>query len=80
MSWNLPSEIWEAIFDFATEDEGIYNTHFPNAMDKSEWFPRFEGGWVPRGPQEVTNSLQRKGYATKKASCALTRSLYRKYV
>jgi hypothetical protein len=69
MALELPSEIWEAIFDLATEDERIYKTQLPNAMDRSEWFPRFEGGWIPRGPQEVVNSLQRKGYATKKVSC-----------
>jgi hypothetical protein len=71
MASALPTELWEAIFDYAAEDSRIYGHCFPESMDHSEWFPRLDGGWLPRGPQEVINSLQRKGYATKKASACV---------
>lgn len=53
----LPDEIWEAIFELATEDERIYATRFPHAMERTEWFPHVEGYWVPRGPSEVIKHL-----------------------
>jgi hypothetical protein len=75
MSFSLPAELWETIFNFATEDERIYRTRFPTAMDTSEWFPsmqfiegEFEEIWIIRGPGEIANSAQRRGYLTKKVS------------
>jgi hypothetical protein len=76
----LPDEIWEVIFELATEDERIYTTRFPLAMERTEWFPHVEGYWVPRGPSEVINQLQRKGYATKKASMCVVNGSPLKYV
>jgi hypothetical protein len=65
----LPSELWTDIFDLATtEDDILFSHDLPNSMDKSEWFQTLYGHWILRSPQELTNSLQRKGYLTKKAS------------
>lgn len=64
----LPSELWQSIFELTTDDEAILRHEFPMAMACSEWFRQIYGPWILRSPQEVLNSLQRKGYATKKAS------------
>ena len=65
---DLPSEIWTQIFDLAADEDLIFQYGLPTSMAESAWFKSVVGEWALRTPQEALNLIQRRSYATKKAS------------
>ena len=66
---DLPSEIWTQIFDLAADEDLIFQYGLPTSMAESAWFKSVIEEWALRTPQEALNLIQRRSYATKKASC-----------
>lgn len=65
---DLPSEIWTQIFDLAADEDLIFRYGLPTSMAESAWFKSVIEEWALRTPQEALNLIQRRSYATKKAS------------
>jgi hypothetical protein len=65
---DLPSEIWTQIFDLAADEDLIFQYGLPTSMAESAWFKSVIEEWALRTPQEALNLIQRRSYATKKAS------------
>ncbi|TRM59551.1 hypothetical protein BD626DRAFT_572510 [Schizophyllum amplum] len=63
----LPSEIWNRIFDLASDEDVIFQYGLPTVMAESAWFKNAFGEWTLRSPQEAINLVQRRSYSTKKA-------------
>ena len=62
----LPSEIWNQIFDLASDEDVIFQYGLPTVMAESAWFKNPFGEWTLRSPQEAINLVQRRAYFTKK--------------
>ncbi|KAI4518339.1 hypothetical protein K525DRAFT_208782 [Schizophyllum commune Loenen D] len=63
----LPSEIWNQIFDLASDEDVIFQYGLPTVMAESAWFKNPFGEWTLRSPQEAINLVQRRAYFTKKS-------------
>ena len=64
---DLPSELWNSIFDLAADENVIFDHSLPTIMAQSTWFKSvLVNKWELRDPTETLNSIQRRSYSTKK--------------
>ena len=68
MADRLPPELWSNIFDLAADEDVIFYPGLPTSMTQSTWSRAVFGEWKVRTPQDTANIIQRRSYATKKAS------------
>jgi hypothetical protein len=61
---DLPSELWNAIFDIAADEDVIFDYSLPTVMAESTWFN--SENWQLRTPQGSLHFVQRRSNATKK--------------
>ena len=68
MAVDLPPEVWLQIFDYASEDDALFDHALPTSLAESSWFRTVfnDGQWMLKSPNEGINGLQRRSYATKK--------------
>ncbi|KAL6310026.1 hypothetical protein BKA93DRAFT_757182 [Sparassis latifolia] len=74
MAFQLPNELWLAIFNFAVEDETLFEHSLLTSMAESAWFKMIYGDWSLRAPQETSNLMQRRSYTTKTAIVSTCRT------
>ncbi|KAH9950458.1 hypothetical protein B0H21DRAFT_706340 [Amylocystis lapponica] len=78
MSLALPAELWIHIFNYAVEDEPLFQHVLPTSLAESTWFKMVYGDWALRAPNESQNLAQRRSYSIKKAimaTCKMWRRL-----
>ena len=68
MAVDLPAEVWLLIFDYASEDDALFDHALPTSLAESSWFRTVfdDGKWMLKSPSESINTVQRRSYATKK--------------
>lgn len=63
---DLPAELWNSIFNLASDEGAIFDHSLPTVMAESIWFLSLFKEWQLRTPQESLNLIQRRSYSTKK--------------
>ena len=77
---SIPPEIWKRIFSLAVNDGILFQPGIPTALTESAWWKNYRGcsdplyKWKLTSPEQATDILQRRSYATKKVflSCFIS--------
>ncbi|KAF8885315.1 hypothetical protein BD779DRAFT_1646693 [Infundibulicybe gibba] len=70
----LPAEIWTQIFDYAADEDILFQPVLPTSMAESAWFRHFTGNWELRTPHAALAILHTRIRATKFAIITTCRS------
>ena len=70
----LPGEIWTQIFEFATDEDVLFQPGIQTSMAESAWYRDSLGfgnpssKWSLRSPEKAMDILLRRSYTTKKVN------------